>query len=71
MHVFWLKSHCFKVLNPWKKDYNPTLLLFLELVALVYPKYSLFGMRVHAMVFDHNLRTTYPNFMFPSIFHNV
>ena len=55
MHVFWLKSHCFKVLNPWKKDYNPTLLLFLELVALVYPKYSLFDTRVHAMVFDHNL----------------
>ena len=68
---FWLKSHCFKVLNPWKKEYNPKFSLVWKLVALVCPKYSQIGTRVHGMVSGHNLRTTDPNFMFPSIFHNV
>ena len=26
--VFWLKSHCFKVLNPWNQDQHPQLALF-------------------------------------------
>ena len=54
-----------------KKDYNPKFSLVWKLVALVCPKYSWNGTRVHEMVCDHNLRTTNPNFMFPSIFHNV
>ena len=68
---FWLKSHCFKVLNPWKKEYNPKFSLVWKLVALVCRKYSLNGTRVHEMVFDHNLKTMDTNLMFPSIFHNV
>ena len=68
---FWFKSHCFKVLNPWKKEYNPKFSLVWKLVALVCRKYSLNGTRVHNMVCDHNLGTTDPNFVFPSIFHNV
>ena len=51
-----------------KKNYNPEFSLVWKLVALVCPKYSLNGTRVHEMVCDHNLWTTDGNFMFSSIF---
>ena len=54
-----------------KKRLQLQILISLEVNGSCMPKIFPNGTCVHGMVSDHNLRTTDPNFMFLSIFHNV
>ena len=83
--VFWgitceprIQNGCFLVeitlfygASSMKKRLQPQILISLEVSGSCMPKIFPNGTRVHGMVSDHNFRTTDPNFMFPSIFHNV